>query len=132
MRAWVALRLQARRRKRAVPVPEVPAAPVITGGTYELGTTDPEWFDAVLDFTFVHGSFPVAQLEVWLSIAGGSYGLVTTLGSTATGYRHELVEQSEDLLQYKCVAPASVCDGHRTRGVVSVVNENNGDMDANG
>src|SRR5436190_21748398 len=61
-RSWLAIWLQQRRRKRAVPT--TPNAPVITGSAWAWNQTEEGFVDIYLEFTFEHGAFPVASFEV--------------------------------------------------------------------
>lgn len=62
----------------------------MTGGVEAWDVTQPNWADITLNFTFVHGTSPVANLEVWKSLNGGAYTLLATVASTATGYYYAL------------------------------------------
>lgn len=91
LRNWVALYLQERREKRAaadVAGPPSPAAPVITGGSVNWDVTTLGWADVDFTYTFVYGTYPVANLEVWLAkqSAGYVYNLLTTIASTTGGH----------------------------------------------
>jgi len=89
---WLATWLQDRRRARQV---VAPAAPVITTGGFEWGASAVDWADLWVDWTFAHGSWPVASLEVWLSVDYGAYALVVTLASTESGYYYPLATNTE-------------------------------------
>ena len=67
-----------------------PNAPTITSATYTWDTTTTGWADITLNFTFVHGTYPVASLEIWKSLNGGAYLLLATVASTATSYYYAL------------------------------------------
>ena len=88
--AWLAMWLQDRRRARAAAQPATPNAPVITFGWVNWDGTQPGWADIDLGWTFVHGSFPVATIELWKSVNGGAYSLLVTVASTASGYYYAL------------------------------------------
>ena len=88
-RAWLATWLQDRRRARQVVTP-TPNAPTMTGGTSAFDVTQTGWADITLNWTFVHGTFPVANLELWKRLNGGAYTLLVTVASTATGYYYAL------------------------------------------
>ena len=89
-RAWLATWLQDRRRARQQPAPPTPNAPTINSGTYAFDVTQVGWADITLAWTFMHGTFPVANLELWKRLNGGSYVLLATVASTATGYYFSL------------------------------------------
>jgi hypothetical protein len=96
--------LQDRRRKRqvsAVVPPLPPNAPVITNGGYEGGATAPGWFDLFLDWTFEHGSYPVADMEVWLSRNGGPFVQQATAPSEDPGYFYPEATESEGTYDFK-------------------------------
>ena len=95
--AWLLLRHK-RRRHAAAPIPN---APLITQATYDLDGTEPGWFDILLDFTFEHGTFPVATLQIWFALGTGEYTLLDTIPSTEVSYCHHQAEQGEDPLLYK-------------------------------
>ena len=101
-RGWLATWLQDRRRSRQQPASApAPNAPVITGGGYEDGTTEPGWWDVFIDWNFDHGSFPIANLEVWLSTEGGPFALWSTVSSAAPGYFYPLATNNERLFEFK-------------------------------
>lgn len=95
--AWLLRRRKRRRHANA----GAPAAPVITGAITEFGGTEPGWLDVTITFTFDHGSFPVAFLEIWFAIAPADYTLLTTVPSTELSYRHAKAEEGLDPLLYK-------------------------------
>lgn len=101
-RGWLATWLQDRRRNRQQPasVP-TPTAPEINGGGYEDGTTEPGWWDVFIDWSFAHGSFPVATMEVWLSTDSGPFGLWTTVSSGDPGYFYPLATNNERRFDFK-------------------------------
>ena len=88
--AWLATWLQDRRRAQQATLPPVPNAPTITSGSYAFDVTQAGWADITLAFTFVHGTFPVANIEVWKRLNGGAYLLLVSVASTATGYYYAL------------------------------------------
>ena len=87
---WLATWLEDRRRVRQQAGPPIPNAPTITAGTFQFDATQVGWADITLSFTFVHGNFPVANIEVWKSLNAGAYVLLVTVASTATGYYYAL------------------------------------------
>lgn len=86
-KAWLAISLQERRRARQS-VAATPNAPVITAGTCEWDITTAGWADVSIAWTFAHGSFPVALLELWLSVNGGAFASWDTFTSTVTNYTY--------------------------------------------
>ena len=62
----------------------------MTSGSYAWDVTQVGWADITLSFTFVHGNFPVANIEVWKRLNGGAYSLLATVASTATSYYYAL------------------------------------------
>ncbi len=101
-RGWLATWLQDRRRSRQQPasVP-TPNAPEINGGGYEDGTTERGWWDVFIDWSFDHGSFPVATMEVWVSIDSGAFALLATVSSNAPGYFYPLATDNERRFDFK-------------------------------
>lgn len=101
-RGWLATWLQDRRRSRQQPasVP-TPNAPEIIGGGYEDGTTESGWWDVFFDWSFDHGSFPVATMEVWLSIDNGAFALLATVPSDYPGYYYPMATDSERRFDFK-------------------------------
>src|ERR1041385_801027 len=81
--AWLATWLEDRRRARVAAQPATPNAPVITAAAVMWGATQGGWGDVNLTWTFVHGTFPVATIELWQSVNGGAYSLLVTVASTA-------------------------------------------------
>jgi hypothetical protein len=99
-RGWLATWLQDRRRSRQQPAP-TPNAPEINGGGYEDGTTESGWWDVFIDWSFNHGGFPVATMEVWLSTDGGAFTLWATVSSDAPGYYYPLAADNERTFDFK-------------------------------
>ena len=81
--------------------PPTPNAPVITGGGYTWEGTEPGWFDAWLEWTFDHGSYPVAQIEIHQSVNGGPYYLAAVVSSDADGASLPQVADSETTFRYQ-------------------------------
>ena len=84
--AYLATWLQDRRRARQQAAPPTPNAPVMTGASATYDVTQTGWADITLSWTFVHGTFPIATIEVWKSVNGGAYALLVGGGSTASAY----------------------------------------------
>ena len=80
-----------------------PAAPVIIHGDFEWDETAEGWADGVLDFSFDHGTFPVASFEIWWAKASNNfqYSLVLTIPSSSESWRHESATHAPDTLRYK-------------------------------
>ena len=98
VRAWLAIWLQHRRRKRVSPVPN---APVVTGSSWLWDATTPGLVDITVNFTFDRGSFPVAYIEVWFKRVGTSPEvLVGTIASTETSFTHTEATDDEDFVFY--------------------------------
>ena len=89
-RAWLATWLQDRRRARQQAAPPTPNAPVMTGGSFTYGATQTNWADITLSWTFVHGTFPVANIEVWKSVNAGAYTLLVGMPSNGVSYYYAL------------------------------------------
>jgi len=85
-RSWLATFLQDRRRSRQQPVtpPAVPNAPVLLTGTYQWNRTTPGYADVMLTWSFDHGSFPVASLEIWANVNTTGYQQLATVPSNTT------------------------------------------------
>jgi hypothetical protein len=105
----VGLYLQERREKRAAadaaPAgPPSPAAPVITTGTVNWDVTTVGWADVDITYTFAYGTFPVANLEVWLAKASGGYvySLLATIASSTGGdFVQTNASSATDTFRYK-------------------------------
>ena len=64
-----------------------PNAPVITDGGYEWGPTPGgEAADVWIDWTFDYGVYPVADMEVWMSVDQNDYSLLATVPSNNNHY----------------------------------------------
>ena len=100
LRSWVALFLQERRRYRAEGG-GVPAAPVITGSAWEWGQTEAGWVDIYMEFTFDHGAFPVATLEVWAHDLNNADRVVAVLPSDQTSWWHNHVAEDATTFYYR-------------------------------
>ncbi len=100
-RGWLATWLQDRRRARQQPAAPTPNAPTITSGSYTWDVTTVGWADITLNFTFVHGTFPVATIEIWQSLNGGAYSLLATVASTATSYYYALATNTNATFDFK-------------------------------
>ncbi len=99
--AWFIQRLHKRRRRAAAATPQ-PAAPRIIGTSFDMDYTEPGWFDILLQFTFDHGDFPIATLEIWCAQREGTeFTLLDTVLSTAVAYRHAKATQEETPFFYK-------------------------------
>jgi hypothetical protein len=103
LRAWWALRLQARRRAWASGPVETPGAPVITSAWSQWGTTEAGWADAYLRIIFEHGAFPVATFEVWGWDINNPLQLLDVIPSAAVvdPYHRECVVEDPNVLHYK-------------------------------
>ena len=62
----------------------------MTGGSFTYGVTQPGWADISVYWTFVHGTFPLASIELWQSLNGGGYTLLVTGPSNGAGYYYAL------------------------------------------
>lgn len=62
----------------------------MTGGSFTFDTTQAGWADITVSWTFVHGTFPVATIELWKSLNGGAYVLLVAGSSTASAYYYAL------------------------------------------
>ena len=89
-RAWLATWLQDRRRARQQAAPPTPNAPVMTGSSFTYNVTQLNWADISIYWTFVHGTFPLASIELWQSLNGGGYTLLVTGPSNGAGYYYAL------------------------------------------
>jgi hypothetical protein len=99
-RGWVASWVQDRRRGRQQLAP-TPNAPAITTGGYEWGATDPAWADVFIEWSFDHGSFPVASIELWVSFDFGAYNLLDTVGSAEPSYYISMASNNEKIFDFK-------------------------------
>ena len=85
-RGWLALWLQERRRVRQQALTAGPNAPVITDAGVDWGTTQEGYADVWIVWAFVHGTYPIAQMEVWVREDAGGYFLLDTVASNMNGY----------------------------------------------
>lgn len=99
-KAWLAISLQERRRARQS-VTATPNAPVITTGGYQWDVTTPGWADLWINWTFAHGTCPVASLEIWLSSGGGAFALFATVTSTAWFFEYLEATNTTTVFQFK-------------------------------
>lgn len=99
-RRWVSRWLVERRRLRlAAAVVEEPNAPVITDGGFGWDVTTPGWADLWWNWTFDHGDYPVANLELYLKIAGGDFALLDTVASSVWLKEYPEATQDETAFQ---------------------------------
>ena len=89
-RAWLATWLQDRRRGRQQAAPPTPNAPVMTGSSFTYDATQLNWADISTYWTFVHGTFPLANIELWKSLNGGAYTLLVGMPSNGVSYYYAL------------------------------------------
>jgi hypothetical protein len=99
-RGWLALWLQDRRRARKHAA-TTPNAPVITNGGFEWDATEPGFADVWVDWTFVHGSFPAATIEVWVSVNGDAYYQMDTVASDVNSYYYPRASSGESSFAFK-------------------------------
>ena len=98
--AWLALFLQRRRRLRAAG--QAPSEPVFSGYSLAWDQTDIGWTDVNLEFSFNHGLYPPATLELWFKHEGEDPPILfTTFPSTDTSYLHGDATQVEENLYYQ-------------------------------
>jgi hypothetical protein len=101
-RGWLATWLQERRRKRQQPAaPPPPNAPEIVGGGYEDGTTTPGWYDVFFDWTFDHGSYPTAEMEIWMSINGSAFSVYYVAPSNDPGWYYAQATNTPATFDFK-------------------------------
>ena len=63
-----------------------PNAPVILDVQYNGDGTEPGWADLTVSWSFAHGGFPTAQIEVWMSVDGNPFALLFTASSGVTSH----------------------------------------------
>ena len=83
--------------------PARPAAPVIVSGEAEWNETEEGWADGLIDWTFAHGSYPVATFELFVmhDATDDGFSLLTTVPSNSEGYRDGKATQLDEFLFYK-------------------------------
>ena len=99
-RAWLALEEQDRRRKRLAALAGQPNAPVIYSGSYGWDITMGGLADVWINWTFVHGTYAVASMEVWANNSG-SYFLQATVASNAVTYDFKMATDSPGDVKFK-------------------------------
>ncbi|MGC3956627.1 MAG: hypothetical protein QM813_01225 [Verrucomicrobiota bacterium] len=98
---WLASWAQDRRRGRQHSVAPPPNAPVIVGGGYEDGASAPGWYDVFFDWTFEHGSYPVADMEVWLSLNGAPFSVYYVTPSNDPGWYYAAAANTPATFDFK-------------------------------
>ena len=58
-------------------------------------------WDVYIDWAFDHGGFPIAQMEVWVSLDNWDFNLLTTVASNDPGYYYALAAYGETLFRFK-------------------------------
>ena len=100
VQGWIKAWLQDRRRSRQETESPL-TAPVINSGSFEWGVSEPEYADVWFDWTFAHGSAPVASIEVWRSVNGEPDELIATVPSSHVSFYHSTAIREEAQLTYK-------------------------------
>jgi hypothetical protein len=98
VRAWLALRLQKRRRERAAPAAPVP---IIYGGAFTWDTTEVNYADTTICWTIDYRGFPVASVEVWFRNSGSTLERIATVPSSDGTFHHTKVVYGEDDVFYR-------------------------------
>ncbi len=98
--AWLAAWLQKRRRKRAASN-VTPNAPVINNGGFDWNVSEAGMADLWLAWTFDHGTFPVATVEVWVSINFAPAYLLVTIPSSEVTYYYPSATESELTFEFQ-------------------------------
>ena len=99
-RGWLAWFLQQRRRKHKADLLPPPNAPVIVSGSYGWNLTAGGEADVWIDWTFAHGIYPVAIIEVWVNLYG-SYVLQNNVASNLTHYNFPAATDSQQNVYFK-------------------------------
>lgn len=99
---WLAAWAQDRRRARQnIVPPPTPNAPNISNGDFEWDVSEFGFADVWINWAFVHGSSPVATLEVWVSVNAGVYSLHATVASTDGEYVYPLACNNETWFDFQ-------------------------------
>ena len=99
-RAWLALEEQERRRKRQAALLPPPNAPVIVSGSYGWNLSQGGEADVWIDWTFAHGGYPVAIIEVWVNLYGSNV-LQSNVASNTTHYNFPAATDSQQNVYFK-------------------------------
>ena len=99
-RAWLATWLQDRRRARHQ-AGSAPNAPVATSAGFGWNLTQAGKADVWINWTFAHGGFPVASIEVWANPDSGGYLLLGTVASSAVTFYDAMASDSECSFDFK-------------------------------
>lgn len=77
------------------------AAPVIDESSYGWNGGDPSYADIEIGFSFNHGSYPTASLEVWVSRDGGAFVLLATVDSFNSYFLYDHATENEASFDFK-------------------------------
>jgi hypothetical protein len=93
---------QYRHRGGGTTNPPLPA-PVITGGSFSIGTTDPGFADVQIDWTFDPAPYGDADIEIWWfsGYVPAPWNLIASVPSTDTSYVQLAVTDVDDRETYK-------------------------------
>ena len=77
------------------------AAPVIDESSYGWNGGDPAYADIEIGFSFNHGSYPPASLEVWVSRDGGEFVMVAAVDSFNSYFLYDHATENEASFDFK-------------------------------
>jgi hypothetical protein len=91
-------------RSNAVRPDDAPApvaAPVIDEASYGWNAGSPDYADIEVGFSFNHGSYPPASMEVWVSRDAGAFVLLATVDSFNSYFLYEHATENEASFDFK-------------------------------
>ncbi len=77
------------------------AAPVIDESSYGWNGGDPAYADIEIGFSFNHGSYPTASLEVWVSRDGGEFVMIAAVDSFNSYFLYDHATENEASFDFK-------------------------------
>jgi hypothetical protein len=98
---WLALYLQARRRKRLAADTSSAPAPVIDSGWFIWGDTDFGFVDNFISIAFDQAAVPLATFEIWETDSNNLWHIIDVVSSGTDEYAHRRISEDADTFSYK-------------------------------
>lgn len=81
--------------------PDPIQAPELVDAGYGWNSGSPDYVEITVDFSFDHGSYPPAMMEVWASRDGNEFALLFNVDSTSGYFFYDHASESEVTFDFK-------------------------------